>query len=92
MTKTQIQIPDEMYQQAKRLASAQEWSLAELCRRGIEYMLSVYPLHPTQASDWCFPEPIDLGDADPFTDPDWRLQYSQRTDGEMLSTSSARET
>ena len=85
MTKTQIQIPDEMYQRAKQLAAQHEWSLAELCRRGIEYMLTVYPAHPLRAEEWRFPDPIDLGDVDPFADQDWRLQYSQRTDGETLS-------
>ena len=42
MIKTQIQILDEMYQRAKRLDAAQEWewSLAELCRRGIGEMLN----------------------------------------------------
>ncbi len=92
MTKTQIQIPDEMYQQAKRLAAAKEWSLAELCRRGIEYMLSVYPTPPIRVAEWRFPDPVDLGDADPFTDPDWRLQYSQRTDGDTLTTPPGEET
>lgn len=88
MVKTQIQIPDEMYQRAKHLAAVQEWSLAELCRRGIEHMLSVYPLHPMRATDWRFPDPVDLGDVDPFSDPDWRLQYGQRTDEDVLGTSS----
>ncbi len=92
MTKTQIQIPDEMYQRAKQLAAAHEWSLAELCRRGIEYMLSVYPTHPIRAAKWRFPDPVDLGEADPFADPDWRLLYSQRTDGETLSTPAGEKT
>ena len=92
MIKTQIQIPNEMYRQAKRLAAAHEWSLAELWRRGIEYMLSVYPAPPVRAAAWRFPDPVDLGEADPFADPDWRLQYSQRTDTEICGTPSGLKT
>lgn len=41
MIKTQVQIPDELYKKAKALAKAKEWSLAEVFRRGLEYMTSV---------------------------------------------------
>ena len=41
MIKTQVQIPDELYRKAKELAKAKEWSLAEVFRRGLEYMTSV---------------------------------------------------
>ena len=42
MIKTQVQIPDELYHKAKDLAKAKEWSLAEVFRRGLEYMTSVH--------------------------------------------------
>ena len=42
MTRTQIQLPDALYAQAKRLAERQEMSLAELVRRGLEHMIRVH--------------------------------------------------
>jgi hypothetical protein len=74
MTRTQIQIPDALYDQAKRLAEAREISLAELVRRGLEYMLSVSaPAQPGKAS-WDLPAPLRLGSDDPFVVPDWRFR------------------
>ena len=87
MTKTQIQLPDDMYERAKRLAARQEWSLAELCRRGIEYILSVYPEGQVEGERWRFPDPVDLGDQDPFADPDWRVRHNQRMEEEILGSS-----
>lgn len=43
MIKTQIQIPDDLYWRAKKLAADREWSFAEVARRGLEYVVSVYP-------------------------------------------------
>ncbi len=43
MVKTQVQLPDELYKEAKRIAREREMSLAEVMRRGIEYMARVYP-------------------------------------------------
>ena len=40
MTRTQIQLPDDLYRRAKALAADREISLAELVRNGLEYMLS----------------------------------------------------
>ena len=74
MTKTQIQMPDELYRVAKRLAEAREMSLAELVRRGLEYMIATQPRQgPAQA--WEPPAPVRLGlHGDPFSNPDWRVQ------------------
>ena len=38
MIKTQVQLPDQLYYKAKAIAEQREWSLAEVVRRGIEYM------------------------------------------------------
>lgn len=43
MTKTQIQVPDELYQELRTFAKQREWSLAETFRRGAELLLQVYP-------------------------------------------------
>ena len=59
MTRTQIQLPDDVYARAKKVAESREISLAELARRGLEYILSVYA--PESAGDWQPPTPRRLG-------------------------------
>lgn len=61
MTRTQIQLPDDTYARAKKLCEAREISLAELARRGIEYILSVYDPEPEGNNDWQPPTPRNLG-------------------------------
>jgi hypothetical protein len=61
MTITQIQLPDETYARAKRLCEAREISLAELARRGIEYILSVYCTEQGANQEWHPPTPRNLG-------------------------------
>lgn len=43
MTKTQIQIPEELLRELRAFAERREWSLAETLRRGAELLLQVYP-------------------------------------------------
>lgn len=59
MVRTQIQLPDELFARAKKLCAAREISLAELARRGIEYVLTVYSPDPNP--DWQLPTPRHLG-------------------------------
>jgi len=61
MTRTQIQLPDKTFARAKKLCEAREISLAELARRGIEYILSVYDPEPEANREWQPPKPRDLG-------------------------------
>jgi hypothetical protein len=42
MTKTQIQVPAELFTEIKRFARRREWSLAETFRRGAELLLETY--------------------------------------------------
>jgi len=51
MIKTQVQIPDELYQKAKQLAKEREWSLAEVMRRGLEHMTRTHPPLPAKKVD-----------------------------------------
>jgi hypothetical protein len=60
MIRTQIQLPDELYQAAKRIAAEQEITLAEVMRRGLEHMLQLYPPRP-QAGQWRPPSARRLG-------------------------------
>ncbi|CAN5887604.1 hypothetical protein BH11VER1_BH11VER1_06570 [soil metagenome] len=61
MIRTQIQLPDEVFARAKKLCEAREISFAELSRRGIEYILSVYTQHPDSKDVWLPPKPRRLG-------------------------------
>lgn len=38
-----MQLPDDLYDRAKRLAASREISLAEVIRRGLELLLQQYP-------------------------------------------------
>ncbi|MFT3791462.1 MAG: hypothetical protein QM741_10355 [Rudaea sp.] len=70
MIRTQVQLPDDLYQATKRLASEQEMTLAEVVRRGLEHMLRIYPPRPAQAP-WQPPAPRALGGFRAAAD-DWR--------------------
>jgi hypothetical protein len=61
MTRTQIQLPDEVFARAKKLCEAREVSLAELARRGIESILSVYAPEVDANREWQPPKPRRLG-------------------------------
>jgi hypothetical protein len=76
MIKTQIQIPDDLYRRVKRLAESQEWSLAETLRRAAELLLAVRsPGASVDRATWRLDPPANTQlRADPFADPDWRMQ------------------
>jgi hypothetical protein len=61
MTRTRIQLADETSARAKRLCEAREIPLAELARRGIEYILSVYASDSDANREWHPPKPRRLG-------------------------------
>lgn len=61
MVKTQIQLPDDLYRDLKRLAEAKEWSLAETLRRGAELLLARHPKITESNPPWTPPRPRDLG-------------------------------
>ena len=61
MTRMHIQLPDETCYRAKKFCKARQISLAELARRGIEYMLSVYAPEADANRAWEPPKPRNLG-------------------------------
>lgn len=61
MTRTQIQLPDDVYERARKVCKSREISLAELARRGLEYILSVYATQPGVSGEWQPPKPRRLG-------------------------------
>jgi len=62
MIKTQVQIPDHLYREAKRVAAENEMSFAEVVRRGIEKVVQHYPRGRQPAAHWRPPKPQDLGE------------------------------
>ena len=56
MTRTQIQLPDELYRRAKQFSAEREMSLAEMTRRGLELLLDRYPRRQQDAREWKMPK------------------------------------
>ena len=61
MVKTQIQLPDDLYQRVNQLAKQKEWSLAETLRRGAELLFQQYPPPQSVRQPWTPPKPRRLG-------------------------------
>lgn len=87
MIRTQIQLPDEVFARAKKVCDAREISLAELARRGIEYILTVYSTPSKDEAEWQLPKPRNLG---------WKglshaeiKAQAQLTTSEMIETAKA---
>jgi len=60
MVRTQIQIPDPLYREIKRVAQDQEWSIAEVVRRGAEEVVRRYPACKSARNPaWHLPPPIE---------------------------------
>lgn len=59
MIRTQIQLPDQLYREVQRVARDQEWSIAEVIRRGAESVIRAYPSLKEKATPgWKLPPPI----------------------------------
>jgi hypothetical protein len=55
MARIQIQLPDELYQRAKRVAAERGLSLAALARRGLELFLARCSDAPASEAAWSLP-------------------------------------
>ncbi len=73
MVRTQIQIPEGLYREAKRVCESQEMSLAEVCRRGLEEMTRRYPAFKSGRRSWQPPKPVHLGTHEDIPVEEWRL-------------------
>jgi hypothetical protein len=67
MTRTQIQLPDPLYQRLKVIAEQQDWSLSEVMRKAAEHFIARFPEDPKPKAVWRFPT-LDCG-GDFLTDP-----------------------
>jgi hypothetical protein len=74
MIKTQVQLPEQLYREGKRIAAEYEMSFADVVRRGLERVIPSFPPRGAGDTPWVLPE-LDLGlRCDPFADPDWRAE------------------
>ena len=90
MIKTQVQIPEHLYEEARRISREYEMSFAEVVRRGLERMAPAYPPRK-QRGKWSLPKPRDLG-CRPLTAE--QLRDTARGEGELpdwLSTKKPRK-
>lgn len=67
MTRTQIQLPDPLYQRLKEIAEQQDWSLSEVMRKAAEHFVTRFPEDPKPKTVWRFPT-LDCG-GDFLSDP-----------------------
>ena len=82
MTRTQIQLPDDLYAEAKRLCEEREMSFAELARRGIEHMMKVLNAGGKD-SEWSPPRPQHLGWSNLSEDELKRVAQESTTETEL---------
>lgn len=62
MVKTQVQIPDRLFHEAKRIAQEYEMSFAEVVRRGLEEIIKTHPPGRRAPEAWTLPPPVDMGE------------------------------
>lgn len=62
MVKTQVQFPDHLYKEAKRISKEYEMSFAEVVRRGVEEVAKAYPPGRPPADEWTLPDPAGMGE------------------------------
>lgn len=82
MIRTQIQLPDPLYREVQRVAQEQDWSIAEVMRRGAEAVARAYPpIKGSAGKPWALPPPIQskLLIADPTA-----LREAMRADHEAI--------
>ncbi|MFM8981573.1 MAG: antitoxin [Spartobacteria bacterium] len=61
MVKTQIQIPDHLFREAKRIAGECEMSFAQVVRMGLEGVVRQFPPARLSPDEWQPPVPVDMG-------------------------------
>lgn len=72
MVKTQVQFPDHLYREAKRVAAEYEMSFAEVVRRGVEAAIRDYPTGRQPADMWELPAAVSMGEP-LLPEPEWDM-------------------
>lgn len=74
MIKTQVQFPDHLYRDAKRVAAEYEMSFAEVVRRGVELVIRSHPPGRIPAQDWHLPPAQSMG-APLLPESEWDMAH-----------------
>lgn len=63
MRRTQVQLPEPLYQEVKKLAEVLDWSITEVLRRGAEHMVRSHRAGEGAAPGkrWALPAAMALG-------------------------------
>lgn len=61
MVKTQVQIPDHLFKETKRMAQESEMSFAQAVRLGLETLLKIRPPGRQPGSRWRVPKGKNMG-------------------------------
>jgi hypothetical protein len=61
MVKTQIQIPDHLFREAKRIAAECEMSFAHVVRLGLEMVIKARPPGRVPSNQWKVPTGKNMG-------------------------------
>jgi len=61
MKRTQLQVPDPLYREVRRVARLNDWSVSEVFRRAAERLVAQFPGVKDASVDWKQPPPHDLG-------------------------------
>ncbi len=70
MKRTQVQIPDPLYEDVRRIAERRDWSVSEVFRRAVEEYVAEVP-ELGEEGGWVLPKPREMGE--PRVAPDqWR--------------------
>lgn len=77
MTKTSIQLPEALYREIKRVAAEHKMSRSKLVQRGLETLLSCFPVHPESHATWELPKLRPLGGDAFFDNPNWRYEINE---------------
>ena len=67
MIRTQIELPEALYQRLTEIAARQDWSLSEAMCQAAEHFVTRFPEGPLPKAVWRFPT-LDCG-GDFLTDP-----------------------
>lgn len=55
MQRTQIQLPEPLFNQLKQIAAQRDWSVAELVRRGMEAYAQTCAMPSANSKEWVMP-------------------------------------
>jgi hypothetical protein len=90
MARARIQLPDDLYDQARRLAEQKEISFSEVVRRGLEHILRIHPPRG-KLSSWKLDPPANTQlRSNPFANPYWRAETNMRPGSAELTNRNAR--